>query len=117
MLESSVSLRCSKVGLDCILSVLPALTQPLPSLHHLVQTGVLGVPVRTSLMRKGPLRERKGTITASQSGKTSIGGAASSASKAQTAASTVDMKSNTAPFFSKDVIERTRLAMFGKNIL
>ena len=53
-----MSLRCSKVGLYCILAVLPALTQPLPNLHHLVQTEVLEVPVRTSLMRRGPLRER-----------------------------------------------------------
>ena len=53
-----MSLRCSKVGLACILAVLPALTQPLPNLHHLVQTEVLGVPVRTSFMRGGPLRER-----------------------------------------------------------
>ena len=62
--------------------------------------------------------KRKGrdlSITASQSGKTSIGGAASSASKARTAVSKGGVKSNTAPFLSKDVIERTRLAMFGKN--
>ena len=57
-LVSSVSLRCSKVGLDCILAVLPALTQPLPNLHHLEQIGVWGVPVRTCLMRRGPLREQ-----------------------------------------------------------
>ena len=46
------------VLIDCILAVLPALTQPLPNLHHLVQTGVLGVPVRTSVVRRGPMRER-----------------------------------------------------------
>ena len=60
--------------------------------------------------------KRKGrdlSITASQSGKTSIGGAAS---KARTAASIGGVKSNTAPFFSKDVIERTRLAILGKNL-
>ena len=55
-----MSLPCSKVGLDCILAVLPALTQPLPNLHHLVQTGVLGVPVRTSLMRGGTISASAG---------------------------------------------------------
>ena len=62
--------------------------------------------------------KRKGrdlSITASQSGKTSIGGSASSASKARTAAYIGGVKSNTTPFLSKDVIERTRLAMLGKN--
>ena len=64
--------------------------------------------------------KRKGrdlSITASQSGNTSIGGAASSASKARTAVSIVGVKSNTAPFLSKDVIDFTRLAMLGRNFL
>ena len=64
----SVSLCCTKEGLDCILAVLPALTQPLPNLHHLVQTEVLGVPVRTSLMRRGPLRERLPLVRAGTCG-------------------------------------------------
>ena len=38
-------------------------------------------------------------ITASQSGKTSIGGAASSASRARTASSIGGVKLNAAPFF------------------
>ena len=62
---------------------------------------------------------RKGrdlSITASQSGKTSVGGAASSASKAKTAASIGGVKLNVAPFVSKVVIGRTRLAMSGKNL-
>ena len=45
--------------------------------------------------------KRKGrdlSITASQLGKTSIGGAASSVSRARTAASIGGVKSNTAPF-------------------
>ena len=49
------------------------------------------------------------SITASQSGKTSIGGAASSASKAQTASSIGGVNLNVAPFLSKAVIRRTRL--------
>ena len=55
------------------------------------------------------------SITASQSGNTSIGEAASSASRARTAASLGGVKSNVAPFFSKDLIGRLRLAMLGKN--
>ena len=41
------------------------------------------------------------SITASQLGKTSIGGAASSASRARTASSMEGGKLNVAPFFSK----------------
>ena len=43
-LRFSVSLRCSKESLDCILAVLLALTQPLLNHHRLVQTRVLGLP-------------------------------------------------------------------------
>ena len=49
-------------------------------------------------------------------GKTSIGGAASSASKARTASSIEGIKMNVAPFLNKAVIGRTRLAMLGKNL-
>ena len=56
------------------------------------------------------------SITASQSGKISIGGAASSASRARTAASIGGVKLNVVPFLSKDVIGRTRLAMLDKNL-
>ena len=56
------------------------------------------------------------SITASQWGKTSIGGAASSANRARTASSIEGVKLNVAHFFSKAVIGRTRLAMSGKNL-
>ena len=62
---------------------------------------------------------RKGrdlSITAPQSRKTSIGGAASSASRARTASSIEGVKLNVAPFLSKAVIGRTRLAMLAKNL-
>ena len=56
------------------------------------------------------------SITASQSGEISIGGAASSASRARTAASIGGVKLNVVPFLSKDVIGRTRLAMLDNNL-
>ena len=45
-------------------------------------------------------------MTASQSGKTSIGGAASSARRARTVSSIAEVKSNAAPFFRRAVIGR-----------
>ena len=56
------------------------------------------------------------SITASQSGKTSIGEAASSASRARTVSSIGGVKPKVAPFLSRAVIGRTRLAMLGKNL-
>ena len=56
------------------------------------------------------------SITASQAGKTSIGGAASSASRVQAAASIGGVKLNVALILRKDVIGRIRLAMLGKNL-
>ena len=56
------------------------------------------------------------SITASHSRKTSIGGAASSASRARTASFKGGVKLNVAPFFNQAVMGRTRLAMSGKNL-
>ena len=56
------------------------------------------------------------SITASQSGKISIGGAASSASRARTASFIEEVKLNVAPVLSKAVLGRTRLVMLGKNL-
>ena len=51
---------------------------------------------------EGPKR----VMTASQSGKTSIGSAASSARRARTVSSIAEVKSNAAPFFRRAVIGR-----------
>ena len=56
------------------------------------------------------------SITASRSGNTSIGGAASSAGRARTAAFIGGVKLNVAPFFNRAVMRRTRFAMLGKNL-
>ena len=45
-------------------------------------------------------------MTASQSGKTSIGGAMSSARRARTVSSIVEVKSNATPFFRRAIIGR-----------
>ena len=62
---------------------------------------------------------RKGrdvSMTASQSGKTSIGGAVSSARRARTVFSIVEVKSNATSFFRTAVIGRMRRAMLGRNL-
>ena len=56
------------------------------------------------------------SMTASQSGKTSIGGAASSARRARTVSSIAEVKSNAAPFLRKAIIGRMRRAMLGRNL-
>ena len=55
-------------------------------------------------------------MTASQSWETSIGGAASSATRARTASSMLEVKLNVAPFFSRAVVGRKRLAILGRNL-
>ena len=61
-------------------------------------------------------KRRDVSMTACQSGKMSIGGVANSARRARTASSTVEVKSNTAPFFKRAVIGRMRQAMLGRNL-
>ena len=55
-------------------------------------------------------------MTASQSGKTSIGGVASFARRERTVSSIVEVKSSAAPFFRRAVVGRMRQAMLGKNL-
>ena len=62
---------------------------------------------------------RKGrdvSMTASQSGNTSIDGAASSARIARTVSSVVEVKSNATPFYRRAVIGRIRQTMLGGNL-
>ena len=66
-----------------------------------------------------PQWRRKGRVvwmTASQSGKTRIEGAASLARRARTVSSIVEVKSNAAPFLRRAVIGRMRRAMLGRNL-
>ena len=56
------------------------------------------------------------SITASQSGKASIGGAASSGSRARTASCIGGVKPKVTPFLSRAVIGCSRLAMLGKHL-
>ena len=62
--------------------------------------------------RKG----RDESMTTSQSGKTSISGATSSARRVRTVSSIVEVKSNATPVFRRVVIWRMRRAMLGRNL-
>ena len=55
-------------------------------------------------------------ITASQPGKKSIDGVASSARRVRTASFMEGVKLNVAPFLGRAVIGRTRLAMLSRNL-
>ena len=62
---------------------------------------------------------RKGRVvsmTASQSGKTSVGGAASFARRARTMSSIAEVKTNAASFLRRAVIGWIRRAMSGRNL-
>ena len=62
---------------------------------------------------------RKGRVvsmTASQSGKTSVGGAASFARRAQTMSSVAEVKTNAASYLRRVVIGRMRRAMSARNL-
>ena len=75
------------------------------------------VAARPSVLASQGKRDGRGlSITASQSGKTSIGGATSSARVAKTAFYIVGVKPNVAPFLGSAVIGRTRLATLGRNL-
>ena len=56
------------------------------------------------------------SITASQPGKTKIGGAVSSTRRAQTTSSIARVKSYPVPFLSRVVIGHVRRAMLGRNL-
>ena len=62
---------------------------------------------------------RKGrdvSMTASQSGKTSIGGAASSTRRVRTVSYIAEVKSNATPFFRRAAIGRMWRAMLDRNL-